>query len=304
MTNKDYKKKVMLSEWEQASVDNSNITERSRERKKEELEYTSVIIKRTDEVTKHPEDVLEFAIRVGREQVARTTFSLFLSALSGGLIIGLGVIAVAFASVSSDGLNNDFLQRLSMAIVYPLGFIIVIMGSTQLFTEHTALVIYPFLDKKCSILDVNKVWGVVLSGNLLGALLCSILLFYAEPVIGIKEGYISIAQHLVSFTWLQTCISGVLAGWLMSLGGWLVLSSSSSSSHIVCIYIVTFLIGIGGLHHSIAGSAEVFIAFFMDPGLKVLEVFNFLTAAIIGNLIGGIFFVAILNYAYIKKVAD
>jgi formate/nitrite transporter FocA (FNT family) len=69
-------------------------------------------------------------------------------------------MTVAFASVCSSELNNEFLQRLSMALVYPLGFIKVIMGATQLFTEHTALVVYPFLDKKCSFLEVNKVWAV------------------------------------------------------------------------------------------------------------------------------------------------
>lgn len=138
----------------------------------------------------------------------------------------------------------------------------------------------------------------------MGTLLSSILLFYAEPVIGVREGYLAIAHHLIEFEWQQIVLSGILAGWLMSLGGWLVLTSSTSSSQIICVYIVTFLIGIGGLHHSIAGSAEVFTAFFMEPDLTIMQVGHFLSAAVVGNLIGGSFFVAILNYAYIKKVAD
>jgi len=43
----------------------------------------------------------------------------------------------------------------------------------------------------------------------------------------------------------------------MAQGAWLVLSCKSTIAQITCIYLVTFLIGIGGLHHSIAGSVEM-----------------------------------------------
>lgn len=50
--------------------------------------------------------------------------------------------------------------------------------------------------------------------------------------------------------------SALLAGWLMALGAWLVLATPPTVSQLASIYVVTFLIGLGGLHHSIAGSAE------------------------------------------------
>ena len=87
----------------------------------------------------------------------------------------------------------------------------------------------------------------------------------------------------------------------MAQGGWLILATPPTSSQIVCIYIVTFVIGLGGLHHSIAGSAEVFTGMFHSGDYDVAGIMKFLTSSVLGNLIGGSVFVGILNYAHIRK---
>lgn len=79
------------------------------------------------------------------------------------------------------------------------------------------------------------------------------------------------------------------------------MSTAPMLSQIVVIYIVTFVIGIGGLHHSIAGSVEIFSAYFIGHSLVVSEVVRFISVAVLGNLIGGSVFVALLNYAHIRK---
>lgn len=84
-------------------------------------------------------------------------------------------------------------------------------------------------------------------------------------------------------------------------GAWLIMSTAPMLSQIVVIYIVTFVIGIGGLHHSIAGSVEIFSAYFIGHSLVVSEVVRFISVAVLGNLIGGSVFVALLNYAHIRK---
>jgi formate/nitrite transporter FocA (FNT family) len=93
----------------------------------------------------------------------------------------------------------------------------------------------------------------------------------------------------------------VLAGWLMALGAWLILATPPAVSQIVSIYIVTFLIGLGGLHHSIAGSVEMFAALMMSTEFSILESIRFIGVALFGNLIGGSLFVAVLNYAHIRE---
>jgi formate/nitrite transporter FocA (FNT family) len=112
---------------------------------------------------------------------------------------------------------------------------------------------------------------------------------------------VAIKDHLTHFSFGQIFISAILAGWLMAQGGWLIMATPHSSGQILCIYVVTFIIGFGGLHHSIAGSAEIFTGLFHSVNPNYSGSFKFLTSAILGNLVGGTFFVAILNYGHIKK---
>lgn len=276
-------------------------SERTIQRLEEEHEYASVIIKRNDAAFKHADDVLQSAIEGGHEQVNRPVLSLFLSAISAGLILGFSAMAVSFAVSILAPDTTEGIKRLVMAVFYPLGFIVCIMSRTELFTEHTALAVYPYLEKLCSLTKLLQLWMTVLAGNLVGTTLSAVLLNLAEPVINAEMGYIYVAEHLVNFTGFQIFISAMLAGWLMALGSWLILSMSTSSSQILGIYIVTFLIGIGGLHHSIAGSAELFTVLIMSNAITSMDVMHTLFFAIIGNLVGGSFFVAILNYAHIRK---
>ena len=111
-------------------------TEREVERKEEEREFTPVIVKRTDEALKHPDDILEKAINEGLEQLQRPFLSLLLSALAAGLILGFTAMSVAVVESQSLIFFGNDANRLSTALVYPLGFVLCIMSGTQLFTEH------------------------------------------------------------------------------------------------------------------------------------------------------------------------
>ena len=138
-------------------------------------------------------------------------------------------------------------------------------------------------------------------GNFTGTFLGSILLYLADSVIGAGPGFIQVAEHLFHFSGFEVFISAILAGWLMAQAGWLIHSTPSASSQIICIYIATFIIGFGGLHHSIAGSAEIFSALLHSQNPNLYGSLVFLSSAVVGNLIGGSFFVAILNYGHIRK---
>jgi formate/nitrite transporter FocA (FNT family) len=141
---------------------------------------------------------------------------------------------------------------------------------------------------------------IVAVGNLAGAVMSAGLLRFAEPVIGAREGYLEVAEHLAAPAVLPLLISALLAGWLMALGAWLIMATPPTVSQIVSIYIVTFLIGLGGLHHSIAGAVEIFAAVLASDEFGGAQVARFLSLALLGNLIGGSLFVAALNYAHIR----
>ncbi|MEC7275704.1 MAG: formate/nitrite transporter family protein [Bdellovibrionota bacterium] len=274
---------------------------RSEERKLEDRHYTPVVIKRNDETLRHPDDILDAAIFEGMEQFERTKFSLFLSAIAAGLILGFVGLSVGFAQGLVPEGSSPYFERLIKALFYPLGFVVCILSRTQLFTEHTARAVYPFLEGKVKLPNILSIWAIVLIGNIVGTLLCSLLIHVANPVIALQAQYQEVFHHLIQNTSLEVFASAILAGWLMAQCGWLILGTTSTGSQMISIYIGTFLIGIGGLHHCIAGSAEVWLGLLSNGFHDIGPAFVFLVSAIIGNLIGGSLFVACLNYGHIRQ---
>ena len=288
-----------------SAVDGSSENQRKKERETEDREYTPVIIKRTDETRRHPDDALDNAIEEGLEQLNRSALSLLLSAIAAGLIVGFSAMAVAVVlTAAMEFTESQMVIRIATAIVYPPGFVVCIMGGAQLFTEHTATALYPVLDQKASFWQLIRLWIIVIIGNLIGAILCGSQQFLACEVVQARPGYVEIGHHLTHFSNGGLLISAVLAGWLMALGAWLAGSSPRVISQIVLIYIVTFLIGLGGLHHSIAGSVEMFTAMFLSSEFTFAMATRFIGLALLGNMIGGAVFVALLNYAHIRRTNE
>lgn len=286
-------------------VKDSPEKQRQMERKSEDQDYVPVIIKRTDEKRRHPDDALHDAIEEGLEQLTRPALSLFLSALAGGLIVGFSAMAVAVVLTATGELQaSEMTSRIATAFVYPLGFVVCILSGAQLFTEHTATAFYPVLDGKSKFGPLLRLWLIVIVGNLFGAFVFSGLQYFATEVVDARAGFIEIGHHLTRFSNAGLLVSAILAGWLMAMGAWLAVSSARTLAQITVIYIVTFLIGLGGLHHSIAGSVEMFAAMFLDSEFTIPMAVRFISIALLGNLIGGSCFVAILNYAHIRHANE
>ena len=294
--------KIVLPDGQSASERNES--QRQEERKTEDQSFVPVIIKRTDETRRHPDDALQHAIEDGLEQLHRPALSLFLSSIAAGLILGFSAMAVAVVITALHDIASPTLSRLATAAVYPLGFVVCILSGAQLFTEHTATALYPVLDRRSGWGPLLRLWAIVVAGNLLGAVVCAGLHFLARDVIAAGHGYLELGHHLISFDPQSLLVSAILAGWLMALGAWLISASPRTISQILVIYIVTFLIGVGGLHHSIAGSVELFAALFYGASITTAQAFRFVSLALVGNLIGGSCFVALLNYAHIRRTNE
>jgi formate/nitrite transporter FocA (FNT family) len=277
------------------------VTERELERAREDEDFVPVIVKRTDEARRHPDDVLQKAIEAGLEQLNRPPGSLFLSAMGAGLILGFTAMSVAVMSTVAGELGWTALERVATALVYPLGFVVCLMSGVELFTEHTATAVYPVLDRRAGPRRLLRLWLLVGIGNLIGTLASAALLTAADDVIVAHDGYVEVGRHLTEVAAWPLLASAVLAGWLMALGAWLILATAPTVSQLVSIYIVTFLIGLGGLHHSIAGAAEMFTAYMISDEFTAGQSARFIGLALAGNLVGGSLFVAGLNYAHIRK---
>ena len=271
-------------------------------------------LQRHEELERHKEDeksqepqkgyetILEQEIQSGVTELERPTGGLFLSGLSAGLDVSFSLLVIAVVTHLTEGYFSPPVERLLLANAYSVGFLFVVLGRSELFTEHTTLAVLPVLDRRASLTQLGRLWGVVYVANLLGAIIFAAFFSFVAPLLGIAEPrtFGHIAEEVVSHPWTVILLSGVLAGWLMGLLSWLVAASRDTISQVFMVWLVTFVIGLAHLHHSVAGSAEVLAGVFSGQGATAGDFLRFLSASTLGNAVGGIVFVAVIKYGHVR----
>lgn len=258
----------------------------------------------SEEKPKEAFEIMSEQIEAGLKEHKRSDLGLFLSSLSAGLEVGfsilvIGIIYTLFKDESSFGQLT-----LMMALVYPIGYIFVIIGRSELFTEHTTLATLPVLNGETTLRSLAKLWIIIYVGNLIGGYIFgSISLFFNSEMhlIG-KDFFYFVSEKMLKYSVSATLISAIMAGWLMGMLSWLLSAAQDTFSRIVMIFLVTFIISIAGLHHCIVGSIEVFMAFFAEANqISWFEFLKFQALATLGNIIGGVFLVAVVKFAHSKR---
>ncbi len=257
---------------------------------------------RVGEMQKSPQTILAQEIEEGLVELHRPISGLFLSGLAAGLDIGFGPFLMAVVLAHPRGGLAPALLELLVAGAYSVGFLFVVLGQSDLFTEQTTLATLPVLHGRATYRQLGKVWAVVYTANLLGVTLFAAL----AVVLGTQTEIVSsavlgeIAHGLTKYRWWVTLLGGVLAGWLMGLLSWLVSATRDTVSLILVVIIVTGAIAYAHLPHSIAGTMEVLLGVF--GGHVSLDSFaTFLLWSTLGNIIGGTVFVTLLRHSHAKR---
>ncbi len=198
---------------------------------------------------------------------------------------------------------SPLFQRFLLGNAYTLGFIFVIVGRSELFTEHTALAVFPVLQGRASLGQLGRLWALVYSSNLVGATIFAAFAAVLGPRLGIIEpaAFRSIAEELVRHDALTVFLSATAAGWLIGLLSWLVTAARETVSQVVVVWIVTFLVGFLGLHHCIVGTVEVLAGLFSGPGTSFSDFGSFLLWTTLGNTVGGVALVAMIKYGHARR---
>jgi len=246
--------------------------------------------------------ILEQHVRQAQEELERPAGALLLSGLSAGLDLGFGPFLMAvFATLIAKDLPRSVSQML-VSLAYTVGFVFVVIGRSALFTEQTTSAVLPVLSRRGSIGQLLRLWGLVLLANLAGAGVIAAVSSQVGPRMGIIEpaALNEIAAKLLDHPWWIMLLGAIAAGWLMGLLAWLVISSRDTISQILIVVFTTFVIGIAGFHHSIAGTIEVLTAVFANAGPTMSDFATFLLWSVIGNALGGAVFVAILKSGHVR----
>ncbi|MGB2139412.1 MAG: formate/nitrite transporter family protein [Psychrobacter sp.] len=241
-----------------------------------------------------------------KETFGRSLGSLFTSAFTAGLEIGISFFVILSAFALLKGVVPDDYAMVLSSLLYPIGFIIVVIGQSLLFTEQTSLLSLPVLNKIEPLHKLLRLWGIVIAGNVVGGCLFAALMIG----LGLNMDLFTVsainayAEHVLGFEWWVIFGSAVLAGWMMGIAAWLVTSARDTISRIVLVTLITGSIGFLGLHHSIVGNIEVFAALMYGTTVGILDYLLFLAVVLAGNTVGGVVFVAVLkNRTFLFDVA-
>lgn len=232
------------------------------------------------------------------EELERPASALLWSALSSGLLIGFSFLAGGYVQT----LVPERLGQAAGAVVYPLGFIFVIVARSALFTENTLVPIMPLLNRRTlqTLRKVLRLWGLLLIGNLVGALAFAWALA-KTPMLApeLHQPLHHLAQSATEGGFWLVGYQAIYAGWLIALLTWLLASTTATGAQIVLIWLTTAPIAAFHFRHSIAGSVEALYLAVSGAAMPADMVLRFIVPAVLGNAIGGVLLVALVNYGQV-----
>lgn len=241
--------------------------------------------------------VYETIRREGEDELNRPAAALAWSAFAAGLSMGFSFIAEA---VLYTRLPDQPWRPLIASAGYCVGFLIVILGRQQLFTENTLTVVLPLLLRKdlATLLRMLRLWSVVLSANLVGTFLFALCLgkiAIFDPAVQRTLTDISLSHIGASIG--VVVVRAIFAGWLIALMVWLL--PGAESARVGIIIIITYLVGICRFNHVIAGSTKMF--FLIVTGYLSWKAYavQFFLPTLLGNVVGGLSLVAALGHAQV-----
>lgn len=238
----------------------------------------------------------EIIYKEGELELDRTFSALVWSGLAAGLSMGFSLV---IEGLLRSHLPDTEWRELIAGFGYTAGFLIIILGRQQLFTENTLTVMLPLLSRKnvSTFLNVLRVWTVVLIANLGGAFLFAFVIAQTgifDPEV--KTVFDEIGREALKGDWTTIFLKGIFAGWLIALMVWLL--PAAESARIWVVIVMTYFVALGGYPHIIAGSVEVMYAAIRGAA-DWSAYLGWMLPTLFGNICGGVLFVAVLEHAQV-----
>jgi formate/nitrite transporter FocA (FNT family) len=234
----------------------------------------------------------------GDEELDRPALSLLCSAFAAGVAICASLLAEAFLH---QRLPDAPWTPLVTSFGYCVGFVIVILGNLQLFTENTITVVLPVAVKPNlhNFARLGRLWGLAIVANLAGTLLVAAMLAHKLIVSPEQlDAAVAVSAKLLDNDAATTLLRGVPAGFLVASIAWILPNARGSEFWVVVI--VTYVIAIGGFSHVVAGSGEAWLLWLTGKASFGWAVGGFILPALAGNIIGGTGLFAVLAHGQVR----
>lgn len=235
----------------------------------------------------------------GESELHRPTSALAFSGFAAGLSMGFSFLTEGYLLAN---LPETRWASLIAKLGYSMGFLIVILGRQQLFTENTLTPILPLLEqRKISVLlDTLRLWASVFLANWAGTMLFAWVVGH-EPIIddAVRPTFLQLGHQAMGHGFSTVLVKGIFAGWLIALLVWLL--PFAESARVWVIVLMTYVIALGSFHHVVAGSVDTFYLVVQHEKTFLEYLRDFMLPTLLGNIIGGITLVAVLAHAQVKS---
>lgn len=246
--------------------------------------------------------IYEVIRRDGDEELMRPTSSLVLSGIAAGILISFSVLGEAiFRAYLPDARWSYLVENIG----YSFGFLLVILGRMQLFTENTITTVLPLAAERTMscLLATLRLWGIVLAANIVGAAVAAAFLvnsgvFDTEIAAAVTE----LSRHATGFPPLEGFLRGVPAGILVAAIVWMM--PGQNGGEVPLIVLFTWLIAAGDFTHIIAGSVEMWVLIFEGELGAFAAVFTFFLPVLAGNVIGGTAVFTMLAWGQVRAEVE
>ncbi len=242
--------------------------------------------------------IFETIRQEGIEELQRPILSLWWSGIAAGLVMSLSLLCKGYLHAF---LPDEPWRPLVSNFGYCIGFLLVIVGRLQLFTENTIKPVLPVLvnPRPGRFRLTGQLWFIVLVANLIGTFLSMLLVENAGVATPAQiEAFIEVSHHLAEREALTNVGMGVPAGFLLAALVWGM--ADNKDSRFWLIVAITYMIALGEMSHVVAGSAEVFLLALRGDMTFAAAFLQFVLPTLLGNVLGGTGLFALLAYGQVR----
>ena len=225
----------------------------------------------------------------------------FILSMLAGAFIGVGVLLAFTVGGQLDGAPYT---KFVMGLCFGVALSLVVMAGAELFTGNNMVMAMGAMDKKVSWGEAVKLWVICWIGNLFGALVLAVLYHFTGLGTGaVGEFMASAAYTKMSLGVVPLLTRGILCNFLVCLAVWSANRATSDAGKLIMIFWCLFAFITTGFEHSIANMTLMAVAL-MEPSGQAVTIGGYfwnLLFVTIGNVIGGVIFVALPYYLASRK---
>lgn len=238
------------------------------------------------------EDELEYAFRrmvdEGTQRLHRSWREVLVTGFFGGTDIAVGVLAYLAVLDATQ-------QPLLAALAFSVGFLALLLGRSELFTEGFLIPVTTVAAKRASVAQLAKLWTGTLAANLVGGWVLMWLIMTALPRLR-AQTIESAAHYATAPLSAETVALSLLGGMVITLMTRMQHGTDAMVGKIAAAVAGAFLLAGLQLFHSILDSLLIFGALVTGHApFGYLDWLGWFGYTVVGNIAGGLLLVTLLR---------